>query len=123
MRRREFIAITACTAATWPLTARAQQERVRRIGVLMDLAADQAESQVRVSAFELQKLGGTDGDNVRIDIRWGTDNADDSRRFAVELAALTPDIIPSGSAAVAPAHFADGKRRFHRIVSRYFARS
>ena len=71
MRRREFITLLGGAAAAWPLAARAQQgERMRRIGVLMSLAADDPEAQARIAAFlqGLQQLGWTDGRNVRIDI-------------------------------------------------------
>ena len=71
MRRREFITLLGGAAVAWPLAARAQQgERMRRIGVLMDLAADDPEAQARIAAFlqGLQQLGWTDGRNVRIDI-------------------------------------------------------
>ena len=71
MRRRQFITLLGGTAA-WPLVARAQQaERIRRIGVLMNLAAEDPESQRRVTAFVqgLQELGWTDGRNVRIETR------------------------------------------------------
>jgi putative ABC transport system substrate-binding protein len=94
MRRREFITLIG-GAAAWPLAARAQQgERVRRIGVLMHLAADDPEGQARFTAFlqGLQQLGWTDGRNVRIDTRWGTNNADRGR-YAAELIALTPEVI------------------------------
>ena len=70
MRRREFITLLGGAAAAWPLAARAQQrERMRRIGVLMTLAADDPEGQARLAAFlqGLQELGWTDGRNVRID--------------------------------------------------------
>ena len=73
MRRREFITLLGGAAAAWPLAARAQQaERMRRIGVLMNLAADDPEGQARIAAFlqGLQQLGWTDGRNVRIDYRW-----------------------------------------------------
>ena len=82
--------------AAWPLAARAQQpERIRRIGVLMALAADDPQSPVRVASFaqELQQLGWTIGRNVRIDYRWGAGNADNARKYAAELAALSPDVI------------------------------
>ena len=72
-RRREFITLLGGAAAAWPLAARAQQaERMRRIGVLMNFAADDPESQARIAAFlqGLQQLGWTDGRNVRIDFRW-----------------------------------------------------
>ena len=85
LRRREFIAGLG-GAAAWPLAARAQQpDRVRRIGVLMNLASDDAEGQARLAAFqqELQQLGWTVGRNVQIDYRWGAGNADRIRKFAV----------------------------------------
>jgi putative ABC transport system substrate-binding protein len=64
VRRREFITLLGGMAATWPLGAHAQQgERVRRIGALMYLAADDAESPARVAAFArgLQELGWIEG--------------------------------------------------------------
>jgi putative tryptophan/tyrosine transport system substrate-binding protein len=78
MRRREFIALFGAATA-WPLPLTAQQpERVRRIGVLSGLAENDPEGHVRVAAFQegLQKLGWTEGRNVRIDIRWGTPEAE-----------------------------------------------
>ncbi len=76
MKRREFITLLGGAAAAWPLAARAQQtDRVRRIGVFMNSAADDPEGQARNTAFvqALQQLGWTDGRNARIDTRWGTD--------------------------------------------------
>ena len=72
MRRRTFIEGIAALAAPLPLAARAQQERMRRIGVLMNLAADDPEALGRITAFVqgLQQLGWTDGRNVRIIARW-----------------------------------------------------
>ena len=95
MKRREFITLLG-GAATWPLAARAQQpERMRRIGVLLNAAADDAEYQARLGAFlqALALLGWTIGRNVRIDTRWATTNAAEIRRHATELAALAPDVI------------------------------
>jgi ABC-type uncharacterized transport system substrate-binding protein len=95
MRRREFITLLGGAAAAWPFAARAQQpDRMRRIGVLMGMTADDPESQARVGAFAqgLQQLGWTVGQNVRIDHRAGA-NAADTRRYAAELVALTPDVI------------------------------
>jgi putative ABC transport system substrate-binding protein len=105
MRRREFITFIGGAAAAWPLAARAQQpERVRRIGVLMYLPADDAEGQARLAAFTqaLTQLGWSDGHNLRIDTRYAT--ADDIRRHAAELAALAPDVLVAGTgtATVAP---------------------
>jgi putative tryptophan/tyrosine transport system substrate-binding protein len=103
MRRREFITLLSAAAA-WPLAARAQQgERMRRIGVLMNRAADIPEGQDRLAAFHqgLQELGWRIGHNVRIDTRWSADNADQSAKYAAELVALAPDIVlASGTLAV-----------------------
>jgi putative ABC transport system substrate-binding protein len=84
MQRREFIKLIGGAAAAWPLAARAQQsDRMRRIGVLMNLAADDSESPVRFAAFAqgLQELGWIVGGIVRIDIRWGASDPDRSRSF------------------------------------------
>jgi hypothetical protein len=81
MKRRAFITLLG-GAAVWPLAARAQQpKQMRRIGVLMNRAADDPDGQARVAAFQqaLQQLGWSDGRNVRVDIRWGEDNVDLSR--------------------------------------------
>ena len=78
MKRREFITLLGGVAAAWPIGARAQQpERMRRIGGLSGIAANDPESQARIEAFveALQHLGWTDGDNVRIDHRWGGGDA------------------------------------------------
>jgi putative ABC transport system substrate-binding protein len=104
MRRREFITLLGGTALAWPLDARAQQpDRVRRLGVLMNVA-DDPEGQARVATFQqaLQQLGWTDGRNVRIDTRWGANDVDRDRRYATELAALAPDVIlAAGTLSVA----------------------
>jgi putative ABC transport system substrate-binding protein len=95
MRRREFITLIG-SAAVVPLVAGAQpSESMRRVGVLMSTAADDREGQARIAAFRqgLQKLGWIEGQNVRLDIRWGGGDADLDRRFAAELVALTPDVI------------------------------
>ena len=106
MKRREFITLLSGAAVAWPLAARAQQpERVRRIGVLNYLAADDPDSSPRVAAFAqaLQGLGWFEGRNIQIDYRWGGGDLDRSRRYATELVALAPDVIlvSSGSALAA----------------------
>jgi ABC-type uncharacterized transport system substrate-binding protein len=105
MRRRNFIALLGCAAA-WPLAARAQQgERMRGIGVLMNLAADDPEAQRRMTAFVqgLQQFGWTDGRNMRIDARWSAGQPERLRKNAAEIVALTPDVIVAeGSASLAP---------------------
>jgi len=95
MRRRNFISLVG-GAAAWPLVARAQQrERVRRIGVMLNLAADDPEGQARLAAFlqGLQEAGWAVGRNAQIDIRWSTGNREQSRKQAIEMAALAPDVI------------------------------
>ena len=98
MQRRKFLTLlaggVAAPAVLWPLPLSAQ-ERVRRIGVLLPAAADDADLQTRLAAFHqaLALLGWTIGRNVRIDIRWATTNAAEIRRHAAELVALAPDVI------------------------------
>jgi ABC-type uncharacterized transport system substrate-binding protein len=105
MKRREFITLLG-GAAAWPLVAQAQQgERVRRIGVLVPAAANDAEWQARLMAFGqgLAHLGWTVGRNVQIDMRWATTNPAEIRRHAAELVALAPDVIlASGTSTVGP---------------------
>ena len=95
MKRRDFITLLG-GAVAWPFAAHAQQgDRMRRIGVLMYLPADDAEGQARLAALTqaLERLGWSDGRNLRIDTRWATANAAEIRRHAAELAALAPDVI------------------------------
>jgi ABC-type uncharacterized transport system substrate-binding protein len=102
MQRREFIGLIG-SAATWPLSARAQQsDRKRRVGVLMGLAADDPEAQDRIAAFEqaLQQLGWTDGGNLQIDYRRGAGETDPTRKYAAELVALAPDVILASGGSV-----------------------
>jgi putative ABC transport system substrate-binding protein len=106
MRRREFIALLG-SAAAWPFAARAQQsERMRRIGVLMNITADDPEGQARLAAFaqSLQQTGWNVGQNVSIDYRWSAGGtAEEMRRHAAEVVALAPDVIlAQSSAAVTP---------------------
>jgi len=106
MKRRSFLALLSGAAAAWPLTVRAQQGGpMRRIGVLLNAAADDAAYQARLGAFlqALALLGWTIGRNVRIDTRWATASAAEIRRHAAELAALAPDVIlVHGASTVGP---------------------
>jgi putative tryptophan/tyrosine transport system substrate-binding protein len=84
MRRRDFITGIIVSIAM-ALAARAQQaERMRRIGVLVALAADDPQGHARLVAFvqALQELGWTDGRNVRIDTRWAAGDPDRFRKYA-----------------------------------------
>jgi len=95
MRRREFITLFV-GATTWPFVVRAQQpDRMRLIGVLQGVRANDLEGKARFAAFqqEFQQFGWTVGRNVRIDHRYGEGNADVVRRQVAELAALAPDVI------------------------------
>src|SRR5262245_44175539 len=94
MRRRAFISLLG-GAAAWPFAARAQQPSgMRRVGILMPLAADDPYDQARLAAFlqGLQEAGWSVGRNLRIDTRWGG-SFDRIRRSAMELVALAPDVI------------------------------
>src|SRR5262249_23071008 len=105
MKRREFISLLGGAAVAWPLAARAQQpDQMRRIGVLISTAADDAEGRARIAAFlgGLGKLGWIDGHNVRIDTRWPT-STEEVRKYAAELIALAPDVIlATGSPSLSP---------------------
>jgi putative ABC transport system substrate-binding protein len=95
MRRREFITLLGVTTA-WPLAAIAQQpDRVRRLGVLMGLASSDVQQSEELATLkeELQKLGWTDGRNMRIYTRWGASDADETWTSAKELIDLNPDVI------------------------------
>jgi ABC-type uncharacterized transport system substrate-binding protein len=104
MRRREFIKLFGGTVATWPLPTYAQQpSQARRIGVLMNVGADDRQGQRGIAAFlgTLQSLGWSDGRNAQIDIRWGANDLDRQRKHATELAAFAPEVIlASGSISV-----------------------
>ena len=94
--RRKFLATLLGAAAAWPLAARAQQrERVRRIGVLVNLSEDDSAGQRFAAAFRqaLQELGWVDGRNARIDMRWGAGDRERYRKYAAELVALAPDVV------------------------------
>jgi putative tryptophan/tyrosine transport system substrate-binding protein len=102
MRRRNFIKAIAGSATLWPLVGRAQQgQGKRRIGVAMNLAADDKEGQARLIAFvrALSDLGWMDGSNVQIDACWGAGDTDRFHRCAEELVALAPDVILAASAS------------------------
>src|SRR5262245_35169171 len=98
MKRREFILALGGAAATWPLAARAQGERVRRVGVLMNTTPDEPDSQARVTALAqgLQEAGWAVGRNLRIDTRWSSGNRARLRKEAADLVALGPDVIVAG---------------------------
>jgi putative ABC transport system substrate-binding protein len=103
MRRREFITLLGGAAVAWPLAARAQQsERMRRIGILMNTAADDPEPQTYIAAFRqaLQQLGWTEGRNLQVDTRWGAGSAELFRRYGSELVALAPDLILAAGVGV-----------------------
>jgi putative ABC transport system substrate-binding protein len=103
--RRQFISALGGAAAAWPLAVRAQQgERVRRIGLLQGLAADDPVAQANNAAFVqgLQQLGWTDGRNLHIDFRFGAGNAANVRKYAEELVALAPDVILAVSQGLGP---------------------
>jgi putative ABC transport system substrate-binding protein len=104
VKRRDFITLLG-GAAMWPVAARAQQgERMRRIGVLVNLASDDPEALARLAAFHqgLQEAGWVVGRNLRIDYRWGAGDADRFRRYATELVALVPEVVVATSGTTVP---------------------
>jgi putative ABC transport system substrate-binding protein len=95
MRRREFMTVLGGAAIGWPLAARAQGERMRRIGVLMGIAESDPARQSFVTAFTeaLEELGWSSGRNIRIEYRWGAGDAERIRNFARELVEMQLDLI------------------------------
>jgi putative ABC transport system substrate-binding protein len=94
--RRDCVTLLGGTAAAWPVAAQAQQrERVRRVGVLMNLAESDPEGQSQLAAFQqrVRALGWIEGGNIRIEYRWTVGGVDRARAFAAELVGLTPDVI------------------------------
>src|SRR6516225_8610861 len=106
LRRREFVAALGGVATAWPLAVRAQQrERIRRIGALMNLAADDPESLARIAAFlqGMAELGWIHRRNMVIDYRWAAGDPERLRKSAAELVALSPDVIlAEGASSAAP---------------------
>ena len=105
MRRRDLIQVIMGAVTAWPLAASAQQSgQTRRVGVLMNVVADDQQGRARIAAFQqkMQQLGWSDGGNVQIDIRWGANNVERDHQYAVELVALAPDVIlAAGTLSVA----------------------
>ena len=116
MRRREFIALLG-GAVAWPLAARGQQpERMRRVGVLMAYAESDPVAEAAVVAFcdELAKLGWKEGNNLRIEVRWGAGDAEKFKAFAKELVGMQPDAILS--MGTVPTYFIIGETRSIPVV-------
>jgi putative ABC transport system substrate-binding protein len=105
VKRREFITLLGGVAAAWPVAARAQSDRVRRMAVLMNLTEDDQEGLARLAAFKqaLEQLGWIEGRNTRFDIRWGAGNDERYRILALELVALSPDVILGAAGSTVPA--------------------
>src|SRR4051794_17418686 len=104
MKRREFIILLGGAAAMWPRGTHGQQaDRIPRIGVLMNLAADDMEGKARLAAFleGLQQLGWKSGGNLRIDTRWGAGDLEKYRSYAAELVALAPDVVLAANGPIA----------------------
>jgi ABC transporter substrate binding protein len=77
---------------------------MRRIGVLMGLPENDADTNARLAGFrqELERLGWSEGRNVRIDYRFAPAGAR-APVLAKELVALQPDVILSNSTPVTAA--------------------
>jgi len=106
LRRREFISLVGGAVMTWPphITRAQQSERMRRIGLLMLVAEIDPQAQAELAAFatELQHLGWTEGQNIRIDQRWANGDVARLQVLATELVDLEPDLlVGQGSAALA----------------------
>ena len=93
MRRRDFIAGIAGSAAAWPLAARAQQPVMPVIGLM---GAGSAAAQTHLTSAFLQRfreLGWTEGRDVRIEYRWGEGRSERFAEIAAEFVRLKVDLI------------------------------
>jgi putative ABC transport system substrate-binding protein len=106
VKRREFVTLLGSAAAAWPLAARGQQpERMRRVGMITNLAENDPEERERNAAFveTLQRLGWKEGHNIRLEPRWTAGNPDLLRMHVADLVALAPDVIlATGSSTLGP---------------------
>jgi ABC-type uncharacterized transport system substrate-binding protein len=102
IRRREFVSLLGGAAVAWPRTVAAQGTRPRRIGVLMELAADEPQARSNVAALQrgLSKLGWSQGSNLVIDYRWAPDDPVLVWKFAKELVELRPEVIVAQSSSI-----------------------
>ena len=102
MRRRDVLAGIAAAAVPFAVGT---QERVRRVGILMNVADGDREAQGYVAAFEegMRERGWATGRNLRIDLRWASGDIGRYREAAVELNSLSPDVMLVAGAAVGPA--------------------
>jgi putative ABC transport system substrate-binding protein len=103
MRRREVLAFVGAIAAWWPVRVAAQQQaRMRRIGVLMPLGADDPQGQIRLATLRraLEERGWAENQNLHIDVRWGPADANRYRELAAQLVALAPDLLLAGGGLV-----------------------
>jgi putative ABC transport system substrate-binding protein len=119
MRRREFFGLVGSAATVWSLSAHAQQvDPIRKVGVLMNFAAEDPEGQARLQLFfrSLRAIGWIDGKNLRTEVRWASDKAERFRQYAKELVDAAPEVIlASASASV------DALQRVTRRVPIVFA--
>jgi putative ABC transport system substrate-binding protein len=95
MQRRKFITLLGGAVAAWPLAARAQQQP-KRLGVLMNGVATDAEPQSRLTTFVqgMRKLGWMDGQTLRTEVRWGAGDVNRIEAYATDLVELLrPDVL------------------------------
>jgi putative ABC transport system substrate-binding protein len=103
MRRREFIGLFGAAAISRPLPARAQAERIARVGVLINAGPDESSARASVASLQqgLQDVGWTVGRNLRLDIRWSGGDSARLRKDAAELV-VGSDVIVAGVGPTLP---------------------
>ena len=101
MRRRDLIIYLGSAFAVVRGPAFAQADRIRSVGVLLSQFEGSQEAKDRIAAVRegLQKLGWTEGRNVRIEAHYANGNADRMRAQVAELVQLGPDVLVASATA------------------------
>ena len=119
LKRREFITLIG-GATAWPLAARAQQpERMRRVGVIMQMAEKDPQAQLNVLALQkgLLARGLNPGQNLRIEYRFGAASVEAIHTAVTDILATSPEVVLNGTARKLRTGLPRGRQARSRVPS------